>query len=208
MRVVNAHIDALCAYIKAITECVNFIGRLANSRKLTVDNPDIYADYGMRITAIENTRQAAVVAVVHAGDSRNSMQQLHIKIMESIGIYRQHELNHNPDLKATHSLIVDRLTNPVKTLNDLLAILDSKKPTTGVPPEQKIPRQKAGPRFKNDDLLAFDQQLRKRNTRLTDKEVLKAFQKKKPNHPIFQAGNPEGALRAARSRSKSKHKSV
>jgi len=65
-------------------------------------------------------------------------------------------------------------------------------------------KQSRGARSKNDDLLDFDERSRKTNKHLTDKEVLAAFRKKHPKHPIFQCDKPESSLRAARSRRKRK----
>jgi len=62
------------------------------------------------------------------------------------------------------------------------------------------PRAKGGRRPTNSDLLDFDKSERKKTPNLTDKQVLATFRKKHPNHPIFEADDPSGALRAARSR--------
>jgi hypothetical protein len=70
----------------------------------------------------------------------------------------------------------------------------------------KAPQEKTkpGPRSKNNSLLAFEEQLKKRNPHMTDADILEEFGKKFPNHPIFKTGDPKGALRAARSRKNKK----
>jgi hypothetical protein len=65
-----------------------------------------------------------------------------------------------------------------------------------------------GRRSTNADLLDFDENERRKNPNLTDKEVLTAFRKKRPNHPIFESADPEGALRAARSRRRKRRPST
>ena len=79
---------------------------------------------------------------------------------------------------------------------------------SAVPPPVAVqkPRAHMGRRSKNDKLLDFDENKRKKNPALTDKEVLAAFRKKYPNHPIFEAEDPEGAFRASRSRRKNRPK--
>lgn len=61
-----------------------------------------------------------------------------------------------------------------------------------------------GRRATNDILLDFDELERKKKPELADKEILAAFKKKYPDHPIFETEDPRAALRAARSRRKKK----
>ena len=78
------------------------------------------------------------------------------------------------------------------------------RPDSATP--KKADRRRTGPRPKNDNLLAFDEKVRAKDATLTDKEVIDLFRKKFPNHPVFQADDPRGALRAARLRQRRKDK--
>jgi hypothetical protein len=65
-------------------------------------------------------------------------------------------------------------------------------------------QSRRGRRPANDLLLDFDENARRERPSMTDKEVLDAFKKQHPRHPIFESDDPRGALRAARSRRKKK----
>lgn len=109
-------------------------------------------------------------------------------------------LHARDELRRLAALIVDELATRRVTESKVFGAnaTDPKSKPTGTD------QRRSGPRSKNDQLLDFEEKARKRNSNLTDKELLAAFQKKYPNHPIFQATDPQGALRAARSRKKKK----
>jgi hypothetical protein len=72
-------------------------------------------------------------------------------------------------------------------------------------PFQAVPvAVRKGRRPTNTLLLDFDEKQRRKNPKLTDKEVLAAFRMKHAKHPIFESDDPQAALRAARSRRKKK----
>ncbi|HTU93769.1 MAG TPA: hypothetical protein VMF69_27060 [Gemmataceae bacterium] len=86
-------------------------------------------------------------------------------------------------------------------INQLPVDKQPQEAVSGYRPSTSLRR---GRRAKNDVLLDFDELERKKKPELTDKEILAAFRKKHPDHPIFDSEDPRAALRAARSRRKKK----
>jgi hypothetical protein len=98
----------------------------------------------------------------------------------------------------------------VKLHKLIVAELESRAPHRRSPSTaQEAPSspKRSGPRPKNDEVLDFEAAERAKDPTLTDKELLVRFKKKCPGHSIFEAEDPENALRAARSRRKGRGRS-
>ncbi len=195
--------EAVRAYIGAVKDVVSLVGKAAQDRHIPWLDKDLDKQFDSLVKTLESCRQDALDAAMETPFDPTEVKRWQLYIRNVLGSFKDLRANNHVDVFTQKSAAIDEY---LEHFDDVAHKLESKSMDRGLErpsgnKSKKQPtRRPSGPRPQNADLLEFDEKERQNDPNITDKEILRRFKLKKPKHPVFDSGNPRGALRAARYR--------